>query len=393
MPKRLRLAVFLQLHTGFGLGILRGLARFVRQQPGLDLLKFPKPAHYQPATLRTLRLHGVIAKISSQEDADALAQLGLPVINVSGQIATPRLHSLNTDDRRVGEMAFGHFFRRGYRTVAYCGPRNHRASRLRQQGLAFAAQAARCSCLHHALRRSDETSAYPARTRRTLAAWLKSLPHPVGVLSFTDRVAIELAEAADLAGLRVPADVAILGVGNDLTRLDFAHTEISSIELPTQQIGRCAAELLLEMIRGRRPPPGEMLFNPTKIATRRSTEHYAVSDEAVALALDYIRENQGNVIYVDQVAKAAALSRRALEQRFRRAMSETVYGVVQRLQLERAQELLADPNLSLQEIAYASGHTDARHLCMVFRRRLGLPPSEFRKTLEAAKTGAPPAGV
>lgn len=388
MSQHLRLAVYLQLHTGFGLGILRGLARYVREQPGIDLIKFPKPTRYDVSAMRALHLDGVIAKISSAEDAAALARLGIPVVNVSGRVATPRMHVLNTDDLRVGEMACGHFTRRGYRAVAYCGPPHHRASRLRQQGLETSAQAAGCAFHHYALRRSDEASAYPAPTRRALAAWLKSLPHPVGVLAFTDYVAIELAEAAGLAGLRVPDQVAILGVGNDLTRLDFAHTEVSSIELPTQQIGYRAAELLLAMIRGERPPPTETLFNPPKIATRRSTDHFAVADEAVALALDYMREHQGNAIYVDDIAHAAALSRRALEKRFSRAMGTTIYGMVQRLQQERAQELLADQNLNLEEVACASGYTDARHLCMAFRRRLGQPPSTYRRGLKS-KPGEP----
>jgi LacI family transcriptional regulator len=288
---------------------------------------------------------------------------------------------INTDDRRVGEMAFGHFFRRGYQTVAYCGPREHRASLLRWDGLQAAAAAHGCHCDHYALKPEEDTFLHPARLRRTLATWLKKLPPRSGVLCFTDRVAIAIAEAAEEARLRVPADLAILGVGNDLTRLDFAHTEISSVELPSSQIGRAAAELLLDLIRRRRKAPAETLFRPPKIVTRRSTDHFAVADETVALALDHIREHRSNTIYVNDVARAAGVSRRVLEQRFRAALGLTVYSVVQRVHLERAQELMADPGLTLAEVAYGSGYENQRHLNLAFRRLLQATPGQYRASL------------
>ncbi|HEY0864926.1 MAG TPA: substrate-binding domain-containing protein [Lacunisphaera sp.] len=387
MTKRYRLAIYLQLHTGFALGLLRGLAQFARRHPNIDLLKFAKPASYQPFELRALKLNGIIAKVSSREDEAVLGQLGIPVVNISGQILTPSLPTLNTDDRRVGELAFGHFFRRGYRAVAYCGPRDHRASLLRRKGLAEAALAHDCRCDYYALKPEEENFVMPGQLRRTLATWLKTLPTGVGVLCFTDRVALAVAEAAEVARRRVPADIAILGVGNDLTRLDFAHTEISSIELPSPQIGLAAAELLLDLIRRRRKAATETLFQPPKIVTRRSTDHFAVADGTVALALDYIREHRSNTIYVDAIARAAGVSRRALEQRFRAALGLSIYSVVQRVHLERAQELMADPELSLAEISYASGYENQRHLNVAFRRLLQTTPGQYRASLGTDKAG------
>ena len=55
----------------------------------------------KPFELRTLKLDGIIAKVSTRDDEAVLAKLGIPVINVSGQLATPRLPMLNTDDLRV----------------------------------------------------------------------------------------------------------------------------------------------------------------------------------------------------------------------------------------------------------------------------------------------------
>jgi LacI family transcriptional regulator len=203
----------------------------------------------------------------------------------------------------------------------------------------------------------------------------------VGILGFTDRVALELDEACALIDRRVPEDVAILGVGNDLARVEFAHVALSSIQLNTQQIGLLAAETLQAMMDGRTVNPGETLVSPQKIVTRLSTDRFAVDDEMVALALNHMREHVGNTIYVEDVARAAGVTRRVLELRFRAVLGTSVYAEAQRLHFERALELMPEPDLSLGEIAYASGFESPSVFAAAFRRRHGVTPTEYRRRL------------
>lgn len=380
MPAPCRIAAFLSLNTEHGRGVLRGIAQHFRRQPSVTVLKLSPPARYDAAAVKRLAVDGIIAKVVSRADERVLARLGIPVVNVSGQVATPRLVTVNSDDMQVGRLAGRHLFGKGYRRFAYCGSRRHLASQLRYRGFTGEVR------LHGAgpvpwndLPQGDQTEPYPEELRRKLVRWLRELPRPVGIFAFTDRVALEIDEVCHRAGLRVPEDVAILGVGNDLTRLEFAHVDISSIQLNTRRIGELAAEMLQARIAGEERELSGMLVSPTKIVTRRSTDHLAVDDEAVAQALDYMREHVGNVIYVDDVARASGVSRRVLELRFRRVLGASIYSEVQRLHLERATELMADPELSLGEIAFASGHEDARHLCLAFRRWLGTTPGEYRR--------------
>jgi LacI family transcriptional regulator len=206
----------------------------------------------------------------------------------------------------------------------------------------------------------------------------------VGILGFTDRVALEIDEACARVGLRVPEDVAILGVGNDLARVEFAHVALTSIQLNTQQIGLRAAETLQAMLDGRQVEPGEILVNPQKIVTRRSTDRFAVDDEIVALALDHMREHVGNTIYVEEVARAAGVARRVLELRFRRALGTSVYAEAQRMHFERAIELMPEPGLTLGEIAYASGFESPSVFATAFRRQYGVAPSAYRDRMASA---------
>lgn len=378
-----RLGAFLRLDAYHTHGLLRGLARFARDQPDVEILKLPQPARFDARELRALRLDGLLARVVTPRDEAVLARTGLPVINVSGERATPRLPWINTDDFAVGVMAWRHLADRGYRHAGYVGNRTHLASRRRRQSFREATEAAGATWADYDLVREHEESPFPQPVRLRLAAWLRSRARPLGLLAFNDRVALELAEACALAGLAVPGDVAIIGVGNDLTRLEFAITTITSIELPTQQLGYEAAAWLWRMVRGERET-GERRLAPPKIVTRRSTEALAVDDEVVARALDFIRENRGNTIYVEAVARAAGVSRRVLEKRFRKGLGDSVYAIAQRAHLERAQELLADAELSLAEVAYASGHESPQHLHVAFRRLLGRTPGSIRLGSQAS---------
>lgn len=381
-----RLGVFLRLEAYHSHGILRGLARFAREYPDFAILKLPQPESFSLAQLRALRLDGLIARVTSRRDERVLLKSGLPVVNISGQLATPQLTWVNSDDHKVGVMAFDHLWRRGYRHFAYCGNRTHWASLRRYRSFRAAAFKAGGSLGHYVLPRREESTPFPEPVRRDLAGWLRRLPRPVGILGFNDRVALELAEACHLVGLAIPSQVALVGVGNDLTRLEFAPTEITSIELPAFQLGYEAARAVRQlMLKARRPV--EHLLPPPKIITRRSTDHFAVTDEIVAAALDHIRENRSNTIYVEEVARVAGVSRRVLEKRFRAVLNMSVYAVVQRTHLERAQELLANPELSLSEIAYASGYENPRHLSLAFRRLLQTTPGRYRSTVSLAETG------
>jgi len=383
----LRIAVYLSLATEHGRGILRGIARFFHQRPEVTVLKFSDPRAYDAASLRRLKPDGIIARVATRRNETVLASLGLPVVNVSGQIPTPRMPLINTDDLRAGELALRHLHGRAYRHFAYCGNTTHLGSVLRYRG--FCQEARRLGMTapipRHNLPQGDQNAPYSDATQARLAEWLRTLPRPVGILGFTDRVALELDEACARIGRRVPEDVAILGVGNDLTRVEFAHVALSSIQLNTRQIGILAAETLQAMLDGKQVSPGEILVSPQKIVTRRSTDRFAVDDEVVAQALDHMREHVGNTIYVDEVARAAGVTRRVLELRFRAALGTSVYAEAQRLHFERALELMAEPGLTLGEIAYASGFESPSVFASAFRRRHGVTPSVCRRQLAPAR--------
>lgn len=381
-PRPARIGAFLPLDAGYGRDVLRGIARFYREQPAAEVLKFNQRTHYDFKKLRELQLDGIIAKVVNARDEARFCALGIPVINFSGQCSTKRIPIVTSDDQRAGEMAFGHFAQRGFRHFAYCGTANHQGSRHRLE--AYQASAAKrfpdSTVDTLFVPDGDQDGPFSEHTRHELAAWLEALPKPIGVFTFTDRLALEIDEASRRARINVPGEVGILGVGNDQTRIAFAHVPLSSIELATEQNGYVAAELLEKWrLHGERPPD-RTTIRPRCLITRASTDVLAVSDECVAVALDYIYENLGNRIQVDAVARTAGVSRRTLEQRFRSHLNESVYGIVQKLKFELAIELLSQPDIRIGDIANRIGLPETKAFSRAFQQRYGQSPSQFRQS-------------
>jgi AraC family transcriptional regulator len=80
-----------------------------------------------------------------------------------------------------------------------------------------------------------------------------------------------------------------------------------------------------------------------------------------------------------QLAAAAGVHPVTLARAFRRSFGCTVGEYLRRLRIERAAEQLAGGDQPLAEIALAAGFADQSHFSNVFRRRVGMSPSVYRR--------------
>jgi len=135
------------------------------------------------------------------------------------------------------------------------------------------------------------------------------------------------------------------------------------------------------LMAARSVPPRLTQIAPEQIITRRSTESFAVSDPALVKALHFIGSNAGNPIQVQDVARAAAVSRRVLERRFIETLQRSPADEIRRVHMEMATRLLAETNLPIPEVAEAAGFTSPEYLAYVFKRETGKSPLEYRKAL------------
>lgn len=381
MSKSRCVALLIDTSTSWGIRLIKGINQFAHES-GDWLIHVEPRGRYE-------RLHvpagwtgdGIIARINWKTLADEINASGLPAVNVSWYpFAGPRIARCTVDERQTGRMAAEYFLANGFQQYAYCGP-------LDRPGYVDQLCAAYCTSIEAAGYACHQYQP-PGGEQRTIAwnihlaslvAWLKGLPKPIALLGWSAARGRQVTEACHYAGLRVPDDVAVLGGEFDDLMSNISNPSQSTIDQPAEQVGYAAAELLSKMMAGRKPPGEPILFPPSRIDVRHSTDTLAIEDALVRDALQLIRQQASLGIHVSDVVRKLSIARRTLEQRFIGSIGRTPAAEIRRVRLEEAKRLLIESDRSIADIARATGFGQQDLFSRTFRRSVGLAPSEFRR--------------
>lgn len=101
-------------------------------------------------------------------------------------------------------------------------------------------------------------------------------------------------------------------------------------------------------------------------------------DEPIKLAQDFIEENVGERISVEDLALKYAIGRRHFERRFKKATNNTPVEYIQRVKIEAAKKFLENSSKNVTEVMYEVGYNDIKAFRTVFRKITGLAPMEYR---------------
>jgi LacI family transcriptional regulator len=379
-----RILLTIEDSRAYGRGLLRGIGKYARIHGPWVFQTRPEFYHggshggTRLADLKHAQIDGVITRELKPDDMKRILALGAPVIVASHMTLEPELPSIMTDCAQIGSMAAHHFLDRGFSHFAYCGLEEMFWSRRRARSFAGVLEEAGFDT-HTYRQPRAKTNRLWGKEQFILTQWLEQLPKPVAILACTDDRARDLVEACEIAGLRVPEDVAILGVDNDELVCDLAGVPISSVALNVQKAGFEAAELLDALMRGEQVKQKVVPVIPTRIEIRRSTDILAIEDGQVAKALDYINNHVNEPLQVSDVARAVALTERNLFERFQQVLGRSVRDQITRVRVARICWMLENTTLSLLEIALAMGLPDDKHLARYFARQKNMTPSAWRR--------------
>ena len=117
-------------------------------------------------------------------------------------------------------------------------------------------------------------------------------------------------------GLRVPDDVAVLGVDNNELLCNLCDPPLSSIDPNCERMGYEVAALLTQLLAGRPASTRQNLIEPRGVVTRQSTEVLAIEDAEIAAVVRLIRLRACGGLTVEDVLAACSLSSSSLERRF-----------------------------------------------------------------------------
>jgi transcriptional regulator GlxA family with amidase domain len=93
---------------------------------------------------------------------------------------------------------------------------------------------------------------------------------------------------------------------------------------------------------------------------------------------EYMETHLSESVDLTELAGVAGLSLFHFARQFKQSAGVTPHHYLVQKRVERAQEMLARTDLSLSEIAFATGFADQSHFARHFRQRLGVSPGQFR---------------
>jgi AraC-like DNA-binding protein len=104
----------------------------------------------------------------------------------------------------------------------------------------------------------------------------------------------------------------------------------------------------------------------------------ALQDERLGRVLDVILDDPGADYTVESLADIAAMSRSAFAEHFAAFFGRPPMSFVNHVRMQRAAQLLAVENASIDEIARTVGYSSRSHFSRAFKDHAGLPPNAFR---------------
>ena len=372
----------LQLWQNYDRGILRGIGAYVRERHHWSVF-VEEVEHQRIPDLREWKGDGLIVNFDNREVARAIQGIGKPVVGVGGGRGWHEEQSgipyIATDDYTIGRLAAEHLLDRGLRQFAFCGyPQTPTNVWVDGRLKGFRERLAQAGGDCNAFRGRYTNAVHWQRIQNELVVWLQKLPTPVGLMGCYDYRARHVLEACKAAGLRVPDDVAVVGVDNDVI-CDLCDPPLTSIEQGCFEIGRTAAALLDSMMSGHKPKHLRQVIPPVGLVARASTDLIYVADRVVADAMKCIRDDDGHGLQADALAQRMGVSRSTLDKRFKQTIGRPVDEEIRRARLARAKDLLSRTNLPIGEVANRAGYGNEQYLYAVLRKDSRVTPVQYRK--------------
>ena len=306
---------------------------------------------------------------------------GVPIIShLSYTEDCSNVPNIVSDNLAIAKLAVEHFLSRGFKNFAYFGNEPYYYSV--DRGEKFAQLISDAGFQTHVYinpkpsvrRKSDWFT-----KQRLLAEWVGQLPKPIAIMANNDEGASEILFACNMASVQVPEQVAILGVDNDEFICDLSQLPLSSICINSERVGYETAQLLDDIMAGKKKMANQQIVvKPSHIIVRHSTDTIAIEDADIATAVHFIRNNPKKLIGVDDVAAAAAMSRRNLQRRFQAALGRSVIDEIKHVRIETAKSHITETDLSIAKIAEILNFSSTKHLSRFFKHETGMTLKECR---------------
>jgi LacI family transcriptional regulator len=230
----------------------------------------PQLERNEAESLLARQVDGLIMA-SAQSGAAAFRQIQsrkVPFVLIDRPVAGVRASFVGADNAAIGQLATAHLIERGCRRIALLRGPSINIATGRMEGYRRALAKHGLPVLPGYIVEAgyrDDTG------REAMRRLLDTHPRPDGVFCYNDPVAIGAIQAISEAGLKVPCDIAVVGAGN-VHYSDFLAVPLTTVDQGTVEIGKRAADLLLEQIGAKQARRRRKILIKPKLVIRKSTQ-------------------------------------------------------------------------------------------------------------------------
>jgi len=224
--------------------------------------------HEDPDALRRIcehlvarRVDGIVVSAAHAGDGAFISELekSVPVVLAVRRVSGGGHHTVTHDDVLGARLVTEHLVAAGHRRIAQLrGPAD--VSSFMGRGQGFGEVVAENGCTDVTI---DDHAIEPttAEGRRLMTALLAGGERPTGIFAHNDLIAIGALEAMGEAGLRCPDDISVVGY-NDAPLTGHLTPPLTTVRLPSRDVGRRAATMLLNHLDGRPEPAATIALEP-----------------------------------------------------------------------------------------------------------------------------------
>ena len=362
---------------------LDGIFRYPRAKNWqVQLVELKSPADIR-SSMEFWKPSGVIAECGDALELSPAMFGGTPAVLIDIGKRTPPagFSAVRLDSGGVGRMGAAHLLGLILTSYAYVGfTRGSRWDDERRTAFAESIRNAGRVCAEFPYSRRFTST----ERHRRLCSWIKALPKPCGLMACNDSVGEEVLNICSRLDVRVPDDIAVLGVDNDVTLCENTSPPLASIDPGTFQGGMIIARLLDAMMargNGCGESNSVVAYPPVHVVVRQSVRRLACDRSKVTDALEMIRRRVCEGIGVDDVVAEMGVSRRVAEKHFRAATGKSILEEILDRRFEHVFELLRDPRRQIGAISGMCGFATGVALRKAFRLRVGMSMSAWRENV------------
>ncbi len=219
-----------------------------------------------------------------------------------------------------------------------------------------------------------------------LRRFLAELPKPASIWCDDDYVARAICANAAMEGLKIPDDLAVLGLG-DYSVSRSGSPLISTIPQPGQLIGRQAIGLLRDALVVKSVIESVVHVSPPPVIDRESTTGGGRAENAYRRIYQEISDRACDGLSVAELAGKLNVSQVTFSKRFGELFGCTPGEEIRRVKTEFAKRHLINTDDSVEQTALLCGFEDSGNFSKFFKRQTGQTASQYRKEKSISRGG------